>query len=444
MMGAGMGMEEAVELLKQDMLGNDVLGCGAEAKRAGLKGFCDTERKMKIFTSHLDQDTYKYSMGNIFWDKFRGTPAEYAYRCRDKSIDLRPIYKKLCEQIEAMQDVTLQKDEQKWLFENSRVTQDYLINFLSKFRFKPEQLKIQKIIDNPGLSIRPTGPIEEASLWEMPIMYIISELYFRNLYGKDFQKIINQAKSDLIEKINSTQKMLDKDPEINFLFSEFGTRRRLCHEFQDFAIKTLKERMPGNLVGTSNMMFARKHGIKAVGTVAHEFYELYQAFYHLLDSQKQALRDFITFYRGWLGISLTDTLGSNQWDRDFDKKMMIEYTGQRHDSGDPFEWADRRIAAYKREGIDPLEKKFLFSDNLTFTKALALSTHYQKKIGEVSHGIGTFITNNIPSTPSHKALNQVIKIVWVNGRPVAKTSDDFTKSQCEDVVYMDYVRHCVK
>ena len=88
-----------------------------------------------VFKSILDNDVYKFHMGCIFWDKFRGTPTEYAYTCRDKDINLRPIYRSLCQEIEAMQDVTLTKEEQKWLFENTKVTQDYLVNFLSKFKY---------------------------------------------------------------------------------------------------------------------------------------------------------------------------------------------------------------------------------------------------------------------------------------------------------------------
>jgi nicotinate phosphoribosyltransferase len=348
-----------------------------------------------------------------------------------------------------MQDVKLTKEEQKYLFENTKTTQDYLVNFLSKFQFKPSQLKIEKISENPGISIRLTGPVEEASLWEMPLMYTISELYFRKLYGRQFNLIVEKAKEDLKKavtdlKVQYRQAYQKTWHTTQFTFSEFGTRRRLCKSFQDFAIKYLLDQIPKCLVGTSNIELAKKHGIKPVGTMAYEYIEFYQAFHHLLDSQKMAISDWILFYRGWLGIALTDTLGSNQWDRDFDRQLMIDYTGQRHDSADPVVWADRRLAAYKREKVDPMEKTLLFSDNLTFEKAFNLSCKYQDKVGAVTHGIGTFITNRIPSVPGHKALNQVVKIVWANGRPVAKTSDDPIKGQCEDEDYYKYVCHCTK
>ena len=399
--------------------------------------------KHRIFTSQCDQDLYKFHMGSIFWDHFQGTQTEYAYKCRDKTIDLSPIYTPLCEQIEMMQDITLTKEEEKYLFENTKATQDYLINFLRSFRFRPDQVIIKKISDKPGLSIRPTGPVEVSSLWEMPMMYTISELWQRYVYGDKFDMIVNRAEVDLHYKVKELLELLEKNPLIRFLFSEFGTRRRLCRSFQEYAIEYLKNKLPTHLVGTSNVMFAKKFGLKAVGTCAHEFYQFYQGFHHVLDSQKCALIDWIEFYRGWLGIALTDTLGSNKWDKDFDKDLMIDYLGQRHDSADPYKWADRRIAAYKREEIDPKEKTLLFSDNLTFKSAFDLSVVYEPQVN-ASHGLGTFITCNIPSVPNFKALNQVLKLVKANGRDVIKISDDPMKNQCENEIYANYVKHVVE
>jgi nicotinate phosphoribosyltransferase len=375
----------------------------------------------------------------FFWHYFKGTPTTYAYKCRDPKINLLPIYNDLCEQIEMMSDVTLQKDEQKWSFENTKVTQDYLINFWTKFRFKPEQVKIKKILSNPGLSIRiEDAPVEEGSLWEMPLMSTISELYFRHLYGDKFQEIVDIAFKDLCNKIDEFI-----NNNYNFTFSEFGTRRRLCKEFQRLAIRELKSRLSNYLLGTSNMQFAKEENLKAMGTQAHEAPMFYQAIVHPEDSQHKFMRDWIDFYRGWLGISLTDTLGSKKWDRDFTKDLMIDYLGQRHDSNDPFLWGQERISAYKRESIDHKEKTFLFSDDLTFKKADDLTRFFEKDIN-VTNGIGTYITNNIPSIPTHKALNQVIKLVFANGRPVAKIPDDPRKEQSEDLVYLEYMKHITR
>ena len=404
-----------------------------------------------MYTSHLDNDCYKSHMGSFFWHHYRGLPTEYAYKCRDPQINLQFIYDELQEAIAEMAFVGLKNEEQKWLFENTKVTQDYLVNFLRDFHFKPSQVTLKKIDTNPGIEIRIKGPLEEASLWEMPLMSTISELYFRKKYGDRYGEILELAKKDLIAKIDklledlSSGKQISDNhgrlrPLINFLFSEFGTRRRLSFDFQDFAVGELRAYLAPCLVGTSNMLLAKKYDIKAVGTQAHECYMLMQSIVHPEDSQKKFLRDWIEFYRGWLGICLTDTLGPKKWDRDFTRDLMIDYNGQRHDSGDPYKWGEERLKAYEREGIDAKEKIFLFSDNLTFDKALDLTKTFGDRIN-VSHGIGTYLSNNIPSVPEHKALNQVIKIVRANGRPVAKLSDDPMKAQCEDEIFLNYIKH---
>ena len=397
----------------------------------------------KIYKSHLDNDCYKFHMGAFFWNFYKDLEAEYAYKCRDPKINLQCIYDDLMGCLAEMSEIRLLKDEQKWLFDNTKVTQDYLVNFLKGFSFDPRQVSVKKISENPGLEIRVRGPLVQASLWEMPLMSTISELYFRRHYKNCYGDVVLRAKDDLGKKLEVLKARIGHDPDnltTKFFFSEFGTRRRFSAEFQDFAIGLLKEKVSNFLVGTSNMYFAKKHGLKTVGTQAHEAFMLYQALVHPEDSQRKLLRDWIDFYRGWLGICLTDTLGPKKWDRDFTKDLMIDYNGQRHDSGDPILWAEERIEAYKREGIDPREKTLLFSDNLTFDKALDLTVMFERKIN-VSHGIGTHITNHIPSMPEHKALNQVIKIVRVNGRPVAKLSDDPMKAQCEDPVYLNYIKH---
>jgi nicotinate phosphoribosyltransferase len=381
-------------------------------------------------------------MGAFFWHYYKGTPTEYAYKCRDPKINLQCIYENLLDELADMNSVALQKDEQKWLFENTKVTQDYLVNFLKNFRFDPTQVSIKKIDQNPGLEIRIKGPIEEASLWEMPLMSTISELYFKEIYRTNYNEILSIAKYDLDKRIDILKHELqDNYPTTDFKFSEFGTRRRFSFDFQDFAIRELLlKRFVSSLIGTSNMYFAKKYNLKPVGTQAHEAFMFYQSIVHPEDSQTKFLRDWIDFYRGWLGICLTDTLGPKKWDKDFTKDLMIDYNGQRHDSGNPYIWARQRIDAYKREGIDPKEKTLLFSDNLTFDKALDLSSKFGEEIN-VSHGIGTHITNNILSIPEHKSLNQVIKLVKVNNRPVAKLSDDPMKAQCEDPIFLEYMKH---
>ncbi|MBP0975078.1 MAG: nicotinate phosphoribosyltransferase, partial [Oscillospiraceae bacterium] len=54
-------------------------------------------------------------------------------------------------------------------------------------------------------------------------------------------------------------------------------------------------------------------------------------------------------------------------------------------------------------------------------------------------GIGTFVSNDT----EEQALNIVIKLQYVNGRPVAKLSDDIGKAMCRDDAYLDYLKRSV-
>jgi len=388
----------------------------------------------QIFKSHLDQDYYKYSMGSFFWSLYKGISTEYAYKCRDSQIDLSPIWGDLNEQIEGMSKIRLQSDERDWLL-GTKIKPSYIKNFLNNFSFDPRQVILERIPENPGISIRIKGPVEEASLWEMPLMTTISELYNNYKYGQKMVEMEELAEKDLVKALDA---LLLKLGETDIRLSEFGTRRRFSKKFQDKAISILKA-FPKLLTGTSNMSFAKKYGLACSGTQAHECFMFYQSIVHPEDSQKRFLQDWIKFHPD-LGIALTDTLGSKKWDKDFDKYLMDQYFAQRHDSGDPYVWARNRIDAYKREDISPKDKLLLFSDNLNFDKVYDLHKKFSDEIG-VAFGVGTFITNRIPSMPEHKALNQVIKIVRANGRPVAKLSDDPMKAQCEDSIFLEYIKH---
>ena len=89
--------------------------------------------------------------------------------------------------------------------------------------------------------------------------------------------------------------------------------------------------------------------------------------------------------------------------------------------------------------LDPKTKLLLFSDGLDFEKAQNLYDYFKDKT-KVSFGIGTFCSNDT----EEKALNIVIKLQYVNGRPVAKLSDTPGKTMCDDEDYIKYLNNAVK
>ena len=151
------------------------------------------------------------------------------------------------------------------------------------------------------------------------------------------------------------------------------------------------------------------------------------------------MNDWYDEYKGDNGTALTDTITTDLFLRDFNRSMVNNYTGVRHDSADPYEWGEKMIRHYESYGVDPKTKLLLFSDSLDFDRAQALYDYFKDR-AKVSFGIGTFCSNDT----CEKALNIVIKLQYVNGRPVAKLSDAPGKAMCRDEEYLAYLRRSVQ
>jgi len=194
-------------------------------------------------------------------------------------------------------------------------------------------------------------------------------------------------------------------------------------------------KLPSSFVGTSSLHFARTLGLPAVGTMAHEWFQSWQAVTRLADAQIAALEGWVREYRGRLGIALTDCYSMDSFVRDFaDPYFGKLYDGLRHDSGCPFIWGEKAIRLYQDMEIDPLDKTLIFSDSLDFPRMIEIWKRFRGRI-KVSFGIGTNLMNDVGNVP----LSIVIKMVTVNGKPVAKISDEPGKSMCEDLGYLQYL-----
>ena len=195
------------------------------------------------------------------------------------------------------------------------------------------------------------------------------------------------------------------------------------------------------MVGTSNVYYAYKYNLTPIGTYAHEYVQMFQGIdsIPLAYTNYYAMKDWYTEYEGDNGTALTDTVTTDLFLKDFNRSMVNNYSGVRHDSGDPYVWGEKMLAHYRKFGVDPKTKTLLFSDSLNFDKAQEIYEYFKDKC-KVSFGIGTFVTNDTKVD----ALNIVIKLQYVNGRPVAKISDAPTKSMCDDEKYFEYLQDAVK
>jgi nicotinate phosphoribosyltransferase len=368
--------------------------------------------------SILDTDLYKLTMQQAALFLYPDAVAEYRFINRRPTDDFgkkalksssdttMSFAEQLQPRVAMMQLLRLGDDELEWLSQFEFLNPAYL-QYLKNFRFDPSQVTIGE--DSPDhLTISIKGKWHETILWEVPLMAMISQLYFCD--GKD-------------HTVNQAQKAFAKGQrlaEAGVPFAEFGTRRRrdcFLHSIQTGELAKAK-----TFVGTSNLDIARQDGFKPIGTMAHEWIQAHSVLCGLRHANRCALDAWMQVYQSNLGIALTDTYGTEAFFRDFDAVHSRTWDGLRHDSGCPITFTDRVVDHYKEMGIDPLSKTIVFSDGLDVDKAIEINEYCKGKI-RCSFGIGTHFTNDF-DTP---ALNMVIKLVELNGIPVVKLSDVKTK-----------------
>jgi len=384
-----------------------------------------------IVVSLLDTDLYKFNMDQVIFHKHTDLCGEYFFKCRNEGIVFtKEMFDEINEQIDALCKLRFTKEELDYLRSIRFIKSDY-VEFLRLWH--PIREYVTTSLSETGeLSVDVNGPLFSAMQFEIYLLEIINEVYFRFQY--DYETLRASAEERLNRKIKDFQ-----NGKYTFRFAEFGCRRRLSREWEDEVVRRLSTETD-YCVGTSNVALAKKYNIIPIGTYAHEFVQMYQGIdsIPLAYTNHYAMRDWYNEYDGDNGTALTDTVTTDLFLLDFNRSMVNNYTGVRHDSGDPYEWTEKMLAHYKKYGVDPKTKMMLYSDNLNFELAQNIYNTYHEKT-KVSFGIGTFCSNDTCVPP----LNIVIKLQYVNGRPVAKLSDTPSKAMCRDEDYLEYLRRSV-
>ena len=389
-----------------------------------------------IIHSLLDTDLYKFTMLQVVLHKFPQTHSVYHFRCRnleDTVYPLTDILHDLNEQLDYLCQLKFKEDELLYLRSLRFIKSDF-VDYLELFQLKRRFIKAS--IDSEGrLDIWVEGPMVQAMMFEIFVLAIVNELYFRRIRTDEVlaegERRL-QAKMVLLNQYQQHQH--PNDPP--FLVSDFGTRRRYSYDWQKHVIEAFHQAAPDIFRGTSNVLIAKELGLTPIGTMAHEFLQAFQALdVRLRDFQKAALETWVQEYRGDLGIALTDVVGMDAFLRDFDLYFAKLFDGLRHDSGDPYEWGDKAYAHYKKLKVDSKSKMLTFSDGLNLEKAWNLHQYFKDRF-QVSFGIGTNLTNDMGQTP----LNIVLKLVECNGQSVAKISDSPGKTMTDNDTFLAYLR----
>ncbi len=385
-----------------------------------------------IIVSLLDTDLYKFNMDQVIFHKHTDLNGEYHFKCRNEGIRFTPeMLEEINAQIDHLCGLRFSKEELDYLRSIRFIKNDY-VEFL-RLWYPIREYVTTGLSETGELSVVVRGPLFCAMQFEIYLLEIINEVYFRMSY--DYEVLRASAKERLDQKLAAFQ-----NGTYTFRFAEFGCRRRLSREWEDVVVRRLITET-ANCVGTSNVYLAKKYNIKPIGTYAHEFVQMYQGIdsIPLAYTNHYAMSDWYDEYRGDNGTALTDTITTDLFLLDFNHSMVNNYSGVRHDSGDPYVWGEKILAHYAKYGIDTRTKQLLFSDSLDFDRSQKLFEYFRDR-AKVSFGIGTFCSNDT----CEPALNIVIKLQYVNGRPVAKLSDIPEKSMCRDDEYLSYLKRSVQ
>ena len=384
-----------------------------------------------VITSLLDTDLYKFTMMQAVLHQFPGAQVSYKFKCRTTGVKLAPYVDEIRAEIRSLCKLQFTEQELDWMRALRFIKSDF-VDFLGLFRLNEKYIDVVGL-PNGEIDIRIHGPWLHTILFEIPVLAIVNEVYFRN----------TQPVPDYVEgrqRLDTKIVQLQEDGLSDLKIADYGSRRRFSKAWHEEVLRVLTSRLgsgaTGRFAGTSNALFAMKLGLTPLGTMAHEYLQACQALGpRLRDSQVFGFETWAREYRGDLGIALSDVYGIEPFLRDFDMYFCKLFDGARHDSGDPFTWGERMIEHYKSNRVDPLTKTLIFSDGLTVPRTIELYQRFRGRC-QLAFGIGTNLTNDLGYEP----LQIVIKMVECNGQPVAKLSDTPSKNMCEDTNYLAYLR----
>ncbi|MBQ3294991.1 MAG: nicotinate phosphoribosyltransferase [Erysipelotrichaceae bacterium] len=391
----------------------------------------------QIIKSLLENDLYKFSMGQAIYHQYSDYKTTWTFRCRNEGVRFTPeMIDEIKHQIRLYCDLRFQEDELEYLHNIKWIKGSY-VDFLRLWKPRYEDFHISEG-ENGELLLETMGTWLNTSMYEVPTLAIVNEVYFRMSYDHD--KLFEEFKKRADEKALKVSKGEYRLGS----YSEFGLRRRLSGEAQDYIVRKLKDTKAENsfFLGTSNVYLARKYDLTPVGTMAHEWIMCVGQGDHKHNpaySNYYALNAWIKEYGVLNGTALTDTITTDCFLRDFRLTFATLFSGVRHDSGDPIEWGEKMLKHYESLDIDAKNKTLLFSDSLNFDKATKIYDHFKGRC-KVAFGIGTFLSNDT----LEKALNIVMKVTRCNGQDVAKISDVDGKSMCKNQDYVEYLSRSIE
>lgn len=364
----------------------------------------------------LDTDLYKFTTSYAYIKLFPYAMGTFSFKDRNESVYTEDFMNKLRSAVNNLTTLSLTDEELEYMTGHCRFLPRVYWEWLSSFRFQPDKIQIT-LDEDKHLNIEITDHLYKATLYEVPLLAIVSEIKNQSLGN-----VANM--DDIISKLSEKVRLSN---EHRLSFSEFGTRRRFSFDVQDKVIKYLKEES-AYCTGTSNCHFAMKYDMKPMGTHPHEWFMFHGAQFGYKHANYMALENWVNVYDGDLGIALSDTYTSGVFLSNLSRKQAKLFDGVRCDSGNEYDFTDKLVARYRELGIDATTKTIIFSNALDFGKALDIQEYCRGKI-RCAFGIGTNLTNDTGFQPSNivMKLTRCKMNVHQEWRECVKLSDDIGK-----------------
>lgn len=411
-----------------------------------------------IILSRLDCDVYKFIMGQFIFDEGKADiMVTFGLKVRTKGVKLGRVIPKmaLMEQLNALLKLEFSETELAQLAGMTIVSKDGIERHLFTLRFINElkrrgwegvSFELNYLPDGT-VTLRFTGPWLSVMFVETSAMAIISELYYWHLWQ---QHGISAAEfgsfyAELYQRTIRDCRKLSQYPDITF--SQFGHRRRHSRMWEVMVQEVMEEMIPTQCTAPSNVWLAFKMGQNnPKGTNAHELPMVWATLNGNTDEWiRQAPYDLVERWNRYypeLAVLLADTFGTTAFLKGAPTKLAHDLVAARLDSKVEEEGIPEFVDWFRKCGADPMKKLYIPSDGLNTDRMIELDQTFRTgaypiwKDRKSTFGCGTFITNQIngilPAESGFHTLSMVIKVIYVDGIPTVKLSDNPEKYTGED------------
>ena len=187
-----------------------------------------------IITSLLDTDLYKFTMMQVVLHQFPGAQVSYKFRCRNPGIALAPFVEEIRREIRSLCSLNFKESELQYLRSLRFIKSDF-VDFLGLFRLNEKYIEVTPL-PNGEIDIHIHGPWLHTILFEIPVLAIVNEVYFRN----------TQKVPDLLEgrrRLDTKIAQLHADGLQTLKIADYGTRRRFSRAWQEEVLRVMSARL---------------------------------------------------------------------------------------------------------------------------------------------------------------------------------------------------------